>query len=127
MSPNGSRLRCLEKFKPICATLVCVLFALTMRGEETSTAPDPVTFMQAPQGAKLIKIHLSMQDHAPSRHDYLSQRSPQPLEEVSPVPPTIAQAYSGKEFSVFQIGSFPNGTRYLVAVNEDKSMKFLNR
>jgi hypothetical protein len=87
-----------------------------------------VTFAQAPEGAKVIKFRLAVPESTgPRNQGYLSQRSPQALEEVASLPPALAQTYIGKVFSAFVIASLPNGTQYLAVLNEDKSLKFLNR
>ena len=43
------------------------------------------------------------------------------------MPPAIARFYAAKEFAAFEIAALPNGTRYLAVLNEDKTLKFLNR
>ncbi|MGZ4964447.1 MAG: hypothetical protein ACXWJB_14010 [Limisphaerales bacterium] len=106
---------------------VAFFIMLTLQARAVEKSDGGVSFMQPPQGAQLIKIALSLQDRHPSRHEYLSQRSPQPLEDVTSIPAAIAKAYAGKEFSLFEMASLPNGTRYFVSLNQDKSLNFLNR
>jgi hypothetical protein len=87
-----------------------------------------VTFLQAPAGAPLMTIPLSVSDNPAARpQGFLSQRSPRSAEEIQSLPPAIAEDYAGKEFSAYQIAALPDGARYLVVLNEDTSLKFLNR
>ncbi len=87
-----------------------------------------VAFLQAPEGAQLVKFSLAVSESAGSRQPgYLMQRSSQAVEPITTVPSSIAQTYAGKSFSAFEIATLPNGTHYLAVLNEDKSLKFLNR
>jgi hypothetical protein len=97
--------------------------------ESAGSRAAAVTMLQPPEGAKVFSMSLAVGE-TPSggrSHGYLAQRSSEPLEELASVPPAIAQAYAGKEFSVYQIGALANRTRYLVALNEDSGVKFLNQ
>jgi hypothetical protein len=87
-----------------------------------------VSFLQAPKDAEQVSIRLAVLESSVQRpQGYLAERSPQPLEEVASVPPSIAAEYAGKEFYAYQFAALPDGTHYLVVLNEDKSIKFLNR
>jgi hypothetical protein len=91
-------------------------------------ANSGLTFLQTPEGAKRLTIALAVRESpAAGPQGYLVQRSAQPLDELSSVPPSIASTYVGKDFSAYQIATLPDGTRYVVALNEEKTVKFLNR
>ena len=105
-----------------------VLFLPLGLSAAQSDSASSVSFLQAPEGAKRISIGLAVLENAgPRQQGYLVQRSPTPLEEVASVPPQIADALKGAEFSAYEFGALPDGTRYLVALHENKSIKFLNR
>lgn len=132
LSPSGSLVETLKVFlgKPLAAgTGLALLLAAGAVGADAPAARAPgVTFAQAPEGAKVLKFVLSVPENTGPRHQgYLSQRSPQALDEVTTLPPAIAQTYVGKEFSAFVIAALPNGMQYLAVLNEDRSLKFLNR
>jgi hypothetical protein len=55
------------------------------------------------------------------------QRSPEPASELTDLPEAITQNYAGKEFWAYELAALPDGTRYLVVLNEDQTVKFLNR
>ena len=113
----------------LAAGLALLLAATGASGADASGGgTNGVTFAQAPEGAKVIKFRLAVPETTGPRHQsYLSQRSPQALEEITSLSPAIAQTYAGKEFSAFVIAALPNGTQYVAVLNEDKSLKFLNR
>jgi hypothetical protein len=117
------------KKRAMASGLVWLLAATGVKGADAPAAGGTgVTFAQVPEGAKVIKFRLAVAENTGPRHQgYLSQRSPQALEEVSSLPPAIAQTYAGKGFTAFVIAALPNGTQYLAVLNEDKSLKFLNR
>ena len=93
---------------------------------ESGSGPG-LTLFRAPEGAKVFSMSLTVVDIAGGRPRYLTQRSTQPLEELTTVPPGIAQTFAGKEFTAYQFAMLPDGTCYVVALNEDNSAKFLNR
>jgi hypothetical protein len=93
--------------------------------ESGSSSSDGISFLQAPQGAKRITISLAVVEGPSSRQS--GYRSPQPLDELLSLPPSVAETYSGTEYSAFQIAAFPDGTRYLVVLSQDTHVKFLNR
>jgi len=91
-------------------------------------AESAVKFVQAPEGARVFTIALSATDSSGGRtQGYLAQRSPESVTETDSLPPAIKDTYAGKEFTAFDIAKLPDGTRYLVVLNEDKDIKFLTR
>lgn len=118
-----------ERKRGLAVGLVLLLAAAGGNGADAPAAGTAgVTFAQAPEGAKVIQFRLAVSEGGGPRHQgYLMQRSPKPLEEITSLPAAIAPTYAGKEFSAFVIATLPNGTQYLAVLNEDKSLKFLNR
>ena len=114
---------------PLWLAVFILLLPLGSRAAESgSSSVSPISFFQASQEAKRITISLAVIEGTTSRQTgYFSQRSPQPLEELLSLPPSIAETYSGIEYSAFQIAAFPDGTRYLAVLNLDTHTKFLNR
>jgi len=112
----------------VAVILMLFLVSGTARADAAPSDNGEVAFLQAPEGAQLVKFRLAVSENtSPSQPGYLMQRSSQAVEQITSVPPSIAQVYAGKEFSAFEIAALPNGTRYLAVLNEDKSLKFLNR
>ena len=94
----------------------------------SSGEENGITFSQAPEGAKVISMSLSVPENTGFREQgYLSQRAAEPAAETTALPGSITDAYSGKEFSAYDVATLPDGTRYVVILNEDKTVKFLNR
>ena len=100
----------------------------TVHAQEAATSARGATLLQVPQGTPLISIPLAVGESTmPRSQGYLSQRAPRSQEELTSVPAAISAAYVGKEFLAYQIAALPDGTRYLVVLNEDTGLKFLNR
>lgn len=103
------------------------LLTTAQPGTALPTARD-ATFLQVPQGTPSFSVPLAVVESSVSRSPgYLSQRAPRVQDELASVPAAISAAYVGKEFLAYQIAALPDGTRYLVALNEDTGLKFLNR
>ena len=96
-------------------------------GPTTGTAPNTVNLAKAPEGAKTIAMSLSASDSGPRQPGYLTQRTTEPLPETTNLPGNITESYAGKEFSAYDIATLPDGTRYTTVLNEDKTLRFLNR
>ena len=108
--------------------LALVWVSLAATTAPGATTPQAVDFIPVPEGAKRLTISLAVSEEgSPRQQGYLAQRSPEQAAEVSSLPAEISLAYTGKEFSAYEIAALPDGTRYLVVLNEDKALKFLNR
>ncbi len=106
-----------------------ILFPSLGPAQPEAASPAPgATFLQIPKGAPLISVPLAVvESSSPRSQGYLSQRVPRPQDELASVPPAVSASYVGKEFLAYQIAALPDGTRYLVVLNEDTGLKFLNR
>ena len=108
--------------------LTLLMMVLAVDSAPSRAASSGIGLVQVVEGAKTITIDLAASENAgPRQTGYLMQRSSEPLAEVTGLPPAITEQYSGKEFSAYEIAVLPDRTRYLVVLNEDKSLKFLNR
>jgi len=104
------------------------LIALSADSNSPASNSSGVNLVQAPEGAKLITITLAVADDVGSTPPgYLMHRVSEPLTELTELPAAITESYTGKEFSAYEIATLLDGTRYLVVLNEEKSLKFLNR
>jgi hypothetical protein len=112
----------------LAALLIAVPLVARSADPDSATKQAEVKLAEVPEGATLICVSLAASDNGgPRPQGYLSQRSPEPLTETSALPNAITETYAGKEFSAFEIATLFDGTRYIVVLNEDKSLKFLNR
>src|SRR5512138_110344 len=120
----------LRELALLAGVVISAILPLMVRagGEDKPPASGEVRFAQAPEGAKILTIPLTVLEAAGARpQGYLTQRSPQPAEPITSLPPAIAATYTGKEWVAFEILRIADGTRYLGVLSEDKSIKFLNR
>ncbi len=114
------------KLLPTAALSAALVSPFLAVGAEPAAAG--VNFVKTPEGARSISITLNAVETGGARpQGYLAQRSPEPATETASLPPAIAESYTGKEFVAYDIARLPDGTRYLVVFNEDKSVRFLSR
>lgn len=122
-----------RKSRPVMIWTFLLLLRLPLLVAAADSAPatstrSGVNLVQVPEGTKLVTITLAASDNPGLRpQGYLVQRMPEPLTEVTALPDAVTESYAGKEFSAYEIATLPDGTRYLAVLNEDKSLKFLNR
>ena len=125
---GGERLRVTFFSKPWLSLVpATLLLAGASAATTAAVAATSGIFPHPPEGARMVTIRLAASERANVRQGYLMQRSPQALEEIASPPAAIAQAYAGKEFSAYEIARLPDGTRFLAVLNDDKTLKFLNR
>lgn len=126
-----TRLRPRARRSASCAIgglFLLLAFLVNAAESEHQATAGSVSFIQAPEGSRSFILPLSVLETPGSRpQGYLAQRSPESATETTDLPPTIKNAYPGKEFSAFDIAKLPDGTRYLLVLHEDKAVKFLNR
>src|SRR5512133_2426501 len=116
-----------SSLKSLCGLAVATGLVLPLLASGGEPDGGAVNFVKAPEGARTISITLNAVESGGRPQGYLGQRSPEPAAEMASLPAAIAESYKGKDFVAYEISKLPDGTRYFVVLNEDKSIKFLNR
>jgi hypothetical protein len=108
--------------------LTCVAMMLSSADAAVDrTETGAIGFADVPSDARVVTIPLAVSEENPGQPGYLMQRAPDNLAAMSELPASISDQYARKEFSAFEFAALADGTRYIVVLNENKEIKFLNR